>query len=204
MRVLKDERENPVLRGRCAGLLDLGDSGQTAGAARVWASTRSGEVKFAIEVAFLRHSDADYKRLQPSVGPVTTIVRSWPDRWPVQTVPDGKIRFWGTSHLSRAFLEAYEHDMTSPDKVNFGFTLKNRATQKQLRFRLQDISDTGDSRYGYVDLDRETALPAGHYALAFIYTWDGKVVSSGHGMDIRVVASKAGNVIEAPPSSSMD
>jgi hypothetical protein len=200
MRILRDERETPALRVLCARLLDLDDPGQVTGAAKIWSATRADEVRFAIEGVFLRHKDADYDRLHLSAGPVTTIVRSWPDPEWEGDVPTGKIRYWAASHEGESFWKHYPPDGAHLDRMKFYFTLRDLKTHQQQSLKFQQGGGETDGLYGYVDLDRKTTLGVGVYKLAFVYTWDGKVISGGHGIEVTVAASKEGNVIETPAS----
>jgi len=100
--IFKNRAEDPGLRALSLRFLHLDNPHDVAEIRRVYSRTRSPELQFAIEQAFLEVSDELYQSLHPSSGPVASIIQLAPDNGCVQP-PDNQITFRARFYSTRVF-----------------------------------------------------------------------------------------------------
>jgi len=178
------EPEDGHLRSLCLQFLDLGTPEVVAGVKRVYARTQSQELRFAIEEAFLEIGDALYQSLGPPGGPVASRVAPAAEtRW--QKAGAGKIRFAAGYYVRQDF---WQRSM----RAQRYFVLTNSQTGQRTVFESNQLWNGGRNGEDWVELNERSELAVGNYSLAFEYTGDGKILSSGYKLSIAVRATPAG------------
>lgn len=178
------EPEDGHLRSLCLQFLNLGAPEVVAGVHRVYVRTQSQELRFAIEEAFLEIGDALYQSLEPPGGPVASRVAPAAEtRW--QKPGAGKIRFAAEYYVRQDFwqrsLEARRY-----------FVLTNSQTGQRTVFETNQSWNGGRNGEDWIELSQRSELAVGNYVLAFEYSDDGKILSSGYKLGLAVRDTPAG------------
>jgi hypothetical protein len=188
--IFDDASENTRLRGLCVQFLSLDDPEVLADVRRVYAQTHSEELRFAIEDAFLRVSDTLYQSLNPPGGPVASRIS------PARGGACARM-----THADAAFLLQYRQRNDFHQQSGFArprYTLTNLKTGEH--FNLEHIHcvwgwssvSNGQSEF---ELGTLPYLPAGGYSLAFQYSLEGKIVTTGYGLKLSIRRTSRRNEI---------
>jgi len=200
--IFDDSSQNPRLRGLALEFLDLDQPkvladvkriyAKTASARSVFEQTKLGDLRFAIEKSFLRHSDAMYASLNPPGGPVTSRIRPLPE-----SVCASKL------HKGFGFLLEFQTRTDYPGR-GAGFPAAHAILtnlKSGARFELEKITGLGgwysmtDGQFNF-EPDTLANIPAGDYSL-FLKSipTDDKPSTSSYALNISVRDSAAGKTI---------
>jgi len=178
------EPEDGHLRSLCLQFLNLGAPEVVAGVRRVYARTQSQELRFAIEEASLEIGDALYQNLEPPGGPVAShVALAAKTRW--QKAGAGKIRFAAEYYVRRDF---WERSL----RARRYFVLTNLQTGQRTVFETNQSWNGGRNGEDWIELNQRSDLAVGNYSLAFEYSDDGKILSSGYKLRLAVGDTPAG------------
>ena len=181
------EPEDGHLRSLCVQFLDLDVPEVVARVKRVYARTQSQELLFAIEEAFLEISDALYRSLEPPGGPVASrVALAVKTRW--QKAGAGKIRFAAEYYMRQDFRQRSM-------RARRYFVLTNLQTRQRTVFETNQLWNSGRNGEDWIELSQRSDLPAGNYSLAFEFSDDGKVLSSGYKLRFAVGDTTTGRWI---------
>jgi hypothetical protein len=202
--IFNDPAENAELRSLSLSFLDLDNPQNVKDIQQVYAHTRSSELQFAIEQAFVDVSDTLYNSLNPSSGPVASIVQLAPQNGCVQP-PDNQITFIIRFYSTRAFNERGAVVITGR------IVLKNIKSGQS--FELKNVRSMG-YHYGSLDgvllfrLDQLSDFSAGVYTLGMEYAHQfnhlpsvgdvDEVPSVGHTITIAITDSPDGKRLSIP------
>ena len=120
--IFENEKEDARLRSLCLQFLDLNEVKSPAGIRRVYARTRSEELKFAIEESFLKVSEELYQSLHSPGGPLVSIIEVVPESGCVRSTSD-KVAFVLKYHVTKNF-----HYARSSYDVTRHLVLRNTKT----------------------------------------------------------------------------
>ncbi|HLY16630.1 MAG TPA: hypothetical protein VKR61_05370 [Bryobacteraceae bacterium] len=187
------ESENGRLRGLCLQFLDLGEPENVADVRRVYARTPSQELRFDIEEALLDASDALYESLHPPGGPVASLVALAPEAG-CQKAAAGKIMFVADYDTRQDFFE----QSLSARRY---FVLTDLRTGQRVILESQQTSNAGRRGQDCIEFSRSSDLRAGDYSLAFEYSHNGDIVSTGYKLRLAVTNTPAGKVLSAKPAN---
>ena len=115
---------HPQLRSLCLQFLLLDNAMYLADVKRVYAKTHSSQLRFAIEEEFLKVSDSLYEGLNPSGGPVTSII--------IQASPESCVR---PSPGNTAFVMKYSQRQDFHDTgmvTRWQYVLTNSTTHQRI------------------------------------------------------------------------
>jgi hypothetical protein len=203
--IFNNPAEDADLRALCLRFLDLNDRGIIADIKRVYGQTRSPELQFAIEQAFLEVSDELYQSLHPSSGPVASIIRLAPEHACVHP-PNNQIVFLARFYSTRAF-------NNRGSVVSSGRTILKNINSGQ-RFEIKNARSIGSS-WSTLDgvlvfaLDQLSDFPAGVYTLGMEYAHQfvyevptvgfvNDVPSIGHTITVAIIDSPGGKRLDIP------
>jgi hypothetical protein len=201
--IFEDPVEDSQLRALSLGFLDLRNPRNVADIQRAYKKTRSPQLHFAIEQAFLDVSDELYQSLHSPSGPVASIVQLAPEHGCAQP-PDNQITFVNRFYSTRAF-NARGSVVTAGRIV-----LKN--TKSGQSYEAKNVRSIG-GQYGTLDgvllfrLDQLSDFPLGVYTLGMEYAHQFNVLYSpyddvpsiGHTITIAITDSPNGKSLSIPP-----
>ena len=201
--------EDPDLRALSLRFLDLNNRDDLATIRRAYVQTRSPELQFAIEEAFLDVSDELYESLHSSSGSVASIIQLAPERGCAQP-PDNRITFATRFYSTRAF------NKRGAVVITGCMVLKD--IQSGQRFEINNAKGIG-GHYGALDgvllfqLDQISGFPAGVYTLGMEYAHQfnhipnaGEVEdepSIGHTVTITLSDSPKGKTLSIPANGGV-
>jgi hypothetical protein len=174
------ESENGHLRGLCLPFLDMREPESLADVRRVYARTASQELRFDIEEALLDVGDALYESLHPPGGPVASLVALAPGDSCRRAAP-GTLMFVGDYDTRQDF---FEQSMSARRY----FVLANSRTGQRFIYEIHQSWNAGRRGQDWIELSQSSGLPAGDYSLAFEYSYNGKIVSTGYKLQLTVTA----------------
>jgi len=202
--VLNDSKEDSGLRALSLQFLDLNNPANVADVRRVYTHTRSPELQFAIEQAFIEVSDELYQTLHTASGPVASIIQLAPEHGCVQP-PENQITFLIRFYATKAYNERGSVVITSR------MVLKN--TKSGQVFVVASARGMG-GHYGTVQgvlpfsLDQLSDFSAGVYTLGMEYAHQfghfpnagelQEAPSAGHTITIAISDSAKGKVLSIP------
>ena len=193
--IFDNAKENAELRSLCLEFLPLDDAKARANVKQVYAESHSSQLRFAVEDAFLKVSNALYQTLNGPGGPATSIV-----------TPAGPGNCARPTPGNTAFVMKYRQRQDFHDAAMFArwqYVLTNIETGQ--RIAPADIRQLGgwSGMYdgeGWFELARASYLPPGNYKLSYEILREGKVVSAGYPLEISVRDASNGRVIVANSS----
>ena len=194
--IFEDPAENAELRGLSLQFLDLDDPQNVEDIRQVYVRTKLPELQFAIEQAFVDVSDELYQSLNPSSGPVASIVQLAPQNGCVQP-PANDIVFLIRFYATRAF------NRQGAAVIAGHVVLKNTKTGQT--FDLKNVRGLG-GHYSVLDgvlmfaLDQLADFPAGNYTLGMEYRQASGAGSPsvGHTVAIDITDGPGGKRLSVP------
>jgi hypothetical protein len=207
--IFDNPAEDSQLRALSLGFLDLENPHNVVDIRRVYKKTRSPELQFAIEHAFLDVSDELYQSLHPSSGPVANIIQLAPEHGCAQP-PDNQITFIIRFYSTRAF------NARGSVVIAGRIVLKNIKSGQSSE--LKNVESVG-GHYGSLDgvllfrLNQLSDIPAGVYTLGMEYAHQfnhlpslgdvDDVPSVGHTITITITDSSSGKYLSIPTHDSI-
>jgi len=190
-KIFADVSENPRLRALCLHLVSFTDSGTVAAIKRVYRNTHSGELRFAIEDAFMTVSDDLYKSLNSSTGGVTSIVH---------LVEGACTRM---AYKEVAFRVEYRVQKTLWRQHIFlisQYLLTNLKTGQKVEIapeRTNVLSDRRSVSNGAAEFELSELpnFPDGEYSIVFQEIVDGKPLPPGHGARFKIRKTSKGTEV---------
>ncbi len=201
--IFNDPAEYDELRALSLPFLDLDNRDNVEDIRLVYGQTRSPELQFAIERAFLQVSDELYQSLHSQSGPVASLVQLAPEHGCVQP-PSNQIVFLARFYSTRAFNR--EGAAVAAGHV----VLRNSQTRQRFELRNHQNLELMGGYYSIFDgvlifaLDQLSNVPAGTYTLGMEYQHDSKKVQSvGHPITVSIIDSHDGKHLSIPPSDNL-
>lgn len=173
--IFDDESQDDHLRSLCLQFIPLDQPARAADVKQVYSRTRSEELRFAIEEAFLELSDTLYEGLNPPGGPVASVIVVAPERGCVKATGDN-IAFVARYHERKDF-----HDRSG--RAGYPrFVLTNVRTNQRFIPKFSQLLGWGGVRNGEMtfEISQPLDLPVGDYTIAPEFSRDGEVISIGH------------------------
>lgn len=195
--IFNNPADDANLRALSVRFLDLNIANNVADLRRVYGQTRSPELQFAIEQAFLEVSNELYFSLHPSSGPVASIIQLAPERGCVQP-PKNRIVFLTRFYSTKAFND--RGSVVTAAQI----VLKNKSGQRFEIKNAQSIGGWWGSLNGVLifTLDQLSDFPAGIYTLGMEYAHQfnhipnagevDDIPSVGHTVTVTIIDSSGG------------
>ncbi len=180
--IFDDESQDELLRSLCLGLMPLDQAASIADVRRVYARTQSEQLRFAIEEAFLNRDDVFYQDLNPSGGPIVSIVAAARTNDCIKSTEDHVV------FVEKHHLRTDLHDPSTALGIP-RFVLTNLQTGQRFLPKINQLlgwrtMQQGEMRF---EFNRPLDLPAGDCTITPEYTRNGEVISAGH--PLRIVIS---------------
>jgi hypothetical protein len=190
--ILADESEPPKLRALAIKFLPLDDPEVLAAIRRTYAITRSSEILYAIESAFLAVSDALYSTLKSPTGVATSIIRTAPISGCTPITP-GNIIFQAEWYEPKEFPQ--RQTVTIGPHTPVLINLKSGDRTRIKKARELDGWWTAVNGLTNFELSPPTDLPPGTYALEIQYVQGADILSAGHATTLTIKDSPKGRTI---------
>ncbi len=188
--IFDSKSQDARLRARCLGFLFTDEPKIQAHIRKVYAASRSEELRFAIEESFLNVSDELYQSLNLRGGPPTSIVRARTESG-CPPASAGKVLFFAVYHQRHDSLNPF-----SPAVQTRSFVLTDERTgRRAVLDGIRQAWNSGTSGEDWIEFDQPTNLAAGSYSLTLEFSSVGKWVSSGYGLELSVRETSQGRKI---------
>ena len=188
--VFHNQKEDARLRSVCLQFLDLNEVKNLADIRKLYARTRSEELKFAIEESFLKVSEELYQSLHSPGGPLVSIIEVVPESGCVRSASD-KVAFVLKYHVTKNF-----HYAESSYDVTRHLVLRNTKTPLSFALSIAPRNiwhiggwDGGNNGEVVFELHQLSDIPSGKYTLGVEYTIDNKDLSTGHTVAIAIAGT---------------
>jgi hypothetical protein len=196
--IFDDDSQNPELRGLSLQFLPLEQPEVVADVKRAYSRSRSGQLRFAIERAFLDVSDALYESLHPPGGPISSRVSAVPESGCAKRTPD------------RIVLQLDYQARLDFQEGNAVFARRPYAMVTSLstdrHFILKDIHQVGgwrsfrDGQYVF-ELGSTSDLPAGNYSLSLEDGSGNKIISTSYALELSIRETPKGKDLSVKKSA---
>jgi hypothetical protein len=192
--IFEDESENGELRALAIRFLSIDEpESQTSpeplnSIRRVYAHTLSNQVRYAVEDTFLTVSNELYDSLHSSTGPITSIILPRPVSGCMKVAPGAMV-----------IQSEYHERKDFPERGSAQSTIILTDAQTGKRTPIQDarlVRGFSTVSYGQsgLEISPPSELMPGTYSLGLEYTFQGKLLSTGHTTMVNVVRSATGQV----------